>query len=59
MRLLSVGAASSHDQAMIAIRRFFRGWKPLPRNFSFTAGTFRTGSALKMKEKFQPFLNLF
>jgi hypothetical protein len=30
--ILFLGAASSRDDAMIAIKRlFFRGWKPLPR----------------------------
>jgi hypothetical protein len=30
--ILIVGAASSRDYAMMAIKRiFFRGWKPLPR----------------------------
>jgi hypothetical protein len=30
--ILIVGAASSRDYAMKAIKRlFFRGWKPLPR----------------------------
>jgi hypothetical protein len=32
--MVTVGAASSRDQAMMAKERFLRGWKPLPKEIN-------------------------